>query len=71
MKKIGKIFYILIVLGILGFLLYKEFEFAGELKVLKTEKAERQQEIKNRLDEDYQPRKEDFYKEAEVKEKKK
>lgn len=63
MKKILKIFYVITVLGVLSFLIYKEYEFVGELKTLKNEKAERQLELKNKLNEKYQPRKEDFYKE--------
>ena len=61
--KILKIFYIIAVLGILGFFACKEYDFAGELIEIKKEKIEKKTEFNSRLDENYKPRKADFYKE--------
>ncbi len=61
MKKFLKTVYILVVLGILGALLYKEGEFIKELVVLKKEKAERKEAVAQSIDENYKPRKENFY----------
>lgn len=69
MKKAAKIFYVLVVLTALSFLLYKEFGYVKELKVLKNEKSAREFQLKTKLDENYQPRKDDFYKEEETAEK--
>lgn len=69
MKKAAKIFYVLVVLAVLSFLLYKEFGYVKELKILKNEKSAREFQLKTKLDENYQPRKDDFYKEEETAEK--
>lgn len=61
--KILKIFYVTAVLGILVSLAYKEYEFAEELSKIKKEKAERKIELDKKLNENYKPRKADFYKE--------
>lgn len=62
LKKILKIFYILIVLGALGALLYKEGKLIKELTVLRDEKVQREQTITENINDSYHPRKEDFYK---------
>lgn len=61
--KILKIFYVAAVLGILFSLAYKEYEFAGELSEIKKEKTERKIEFDKKLNENYKPRKAEFYKE--------
>ena len=62
MKKVLRIFYILIVFTILIFLCYKEHLFIEEIKTLINEKKDRVELIFKDIDENYQPREEDFYK---------
>lgn len=62
MKKVLRIFYILIVFTILIFLCYKEHLFIEEIKTLTNEKKDRVELIFKDIDENYQPREEDFYK---------
>ena len=62
MKKVLRIFYILIVFTILIFLCYKEHLFIEEIETLINEKKDRVELIFKDIDENYQPREEDFYK---------
>lgn len=62
MKKILKIFYFLVVIGILSALLYKERELIQECLILKNEKEKREKVIVQSINENYHPRKDDFYK---------
>lgn len=62
MKKILKIFYFLAVIGILSALLYKEKELIQECLILKSEKEKREKIIVQGINENYHPRKNDFYK---------
>ena len=62
MKKILKIFYFLVVIEILSALLYKEKEFIQECLILKNEKEKREKVIVQSINENYHPRKKDFYK---------
>ncbi|MFR9019072.1 MAG: hypothetical protein ACLVH8_05150 [Fusobacterium sp.] len=62
MKKILKIFYFLVVIGILSALLYKEKELFEEYLILKNEQKKREKVIVQGINENYHPRKDDFYK---------
>lgn len=62
MKKILKIFYFLVVIGILSALLYKEKELLEEYLILKNEQKKREKVIVQGINENYHPRKDDFYK---------
>ena len=62
MKKILKVFYFLVVIGILSALLYKERELFEEYLILKNEQKKREKVIVQGIDENYHPRKDDFYK---------
>ena len=62
MKKILKIFYFLVVIGILSALLYKEKEIFKEYLILKNEQKKREKVIVQGINENYHPRKDDFYK---------
>ncbi len=62
MKKILKVFYFLIIIGILSALLYKERELFEEFLILKNEQKKREKVIVQGIDENYHPRKDDFYK---------
>lgn len=62
MKKILKIFYFLVVIGILSALLYKEKELIQECLILKSEKEKREKVIVQGINENYHQRKNDFYK---------
>lgn len=62
MKKILKIFYFLVVIGILSALLYKEKELFEEYLILKNEQKKREKVIVQGINENYHPRKNDFYK---------
>ena len=62
MKKILKIFYFLVVIGILSALLYKEKELFEEYLILKSEQKKREKVIVQGINENYHPRKNDFYK---------
>jgi uncharacterized protein YxeA len=62
MKKILKIFYFLVVIGILSALLYKEKELFKEYLILKNEQKKREKVIVQGINENYHPRKDDFYK---------
>ena len=62
MKKILKIFYFLAVIGILSALLYKEKELIQECLILKSEKEKTEKVIVQGINENYHPRKNDFYK---------
>ncbi len=64
MKKVLKIFYILLILTAGSALLYKEYGFFKEAVALKDEKESRKELILKDIDENYHSRKEDFYKEA-------
>lgn len=61
--KIFRVFYIILVFGVLCALAYKEYNFIEELRVIKSEKEISREEAEKRLDEMYKPRKADFYKE--------
>lgn len=63
MKRVLKIFYILIILVALGASLCKETKLLKEVKVLRDEKISRKELILKDIDENYKPRQEDFYKE--------
>lgn len=62
MKKILKVFYFLIIIGILSALLYKERELFEEFLILKNEQKKREKVIVQGINENYHPRKDDFYK---------
>ncbi len=62
MKKILKVFYFLVVIGILSALLYKEKELFEEYLILKNEQKKREKVIVQGINENYHPRKDDFYK---------
>ncbi len=62
MKKILKVFYFLIIIGILSALLSKERELFEEFLILKNEQKKREKVIVQGIDENYHPRKDDFYK---------
>lgn len=62
MKKILKIFYFLIIIGVSAALLYKEKELIQEFLILKSEKEKREQVIVQSINENYHPREKDFYK---------
>lgn len=62
MKKILKVFYFLIIIGILSALLYKERELFEEFLILKNEQKKREKVIVQGIDKNYHPRKDDFYK---------
>lgn len=62
MKKILKVFYFLIIIGILSALLYKERELFEEFLILKNEQKKREKVIVQGINENYHPRKNDFYK---------
>ena len=62
MKKILKIFYFLVVIGILSALLYKEKELIQECLILKSEKEKREKVIVQGINENYHPRKMTFTK---------
>lgn len=62
MKKILKVFYFLVVIGILSALLYKEKELFEEYLILKNEQKKREKVIVQDINENYHPRKDDFYK---------
>ena len=62
MKKILKIFYFLVVIGILSALLYKEKELFEEYLILKNEQKKREKVIVQGINENYHTRKDDFYK---------
>lgn len=62
MKKILKVFYFLIIIGILSALLYKERELFEEFLILKNEQKKKEKVIVQGIDENYHPRKNDFYK---------
>lgn len=62
MKKILKVFYFLVVIGILSALLYKEKELFEEYLILKNEQKKREKVIVQGINENYHPRKDGFYK---------
>lgn len=62
MKKILKVFYFLVVIGILSALLYKEKELFEEYLILKNEQKKKEKVIVQGINENYHPRKDDFYK---------
>lgn len=62
MKKILKIFYILIIFSLGAFLLYNEKIFLKEIETLKNEREAKKELILKNIDENYNSRKEDFYK---------
>lgn len=62
MNKKLKVLYILFVIGIVGFLLNKEYILLKEVKAQSLEKKKREELIKKEIDEKYIPRKDDFYK---------
>lgn len=59
-----KIFYFLMVFGILIALLYKEEKFIKELIILKNEREKREKIIVQNINENYHPREKDFYKKS-------
>lgn len=62
MNKKLKVFYILFIIVIAGFLMNKEYILLKEIKTQSLEKSKREELIKKEIDKKYIPRKDDFYK---------